>query len=387
MPSYESALQGAKEHGVLSLNFLDLIEVPPAIPTLLTLRHLDLGGNELRVLPCLSALSKLELLFLNDNPLEIISENDLSSNFALRFLDLSRTSLTTLPPSLSRLPLLIDVPLEGTHLEAGLSRAALANGTEGLLAQLKKRDERNLLVHDLRKKLTLEVWKEAGDTEAGQARLDELVLECSAEFPDNGDFKAIINNAMRLFGPDINSATPENVRVHFQSLRDDNERKSLGAELELAMRTHYFDAADPRVISSLRAEIVSILPSLDDTKFLIKHSRTLLPPAVSLLVPGQLPALILSLRARLHADRESTIANLLIALSNLYSDREPTELEALGRTLASPKFALTTGELRSLSTDVIELFPQEFSSAHPRKIVKAFRELQVAKGLPGKIIK
>lgn len=385
MSSFETLVERARTYGVLSLCYVGLVSVPSIVPTLLTLRRLDLGHNELVTLPTLAPLTQLSELFLNDNPLESIPGASLASNFALRFLDLRRTQLATLPPSLSRLPLLLDVSLEGTHLEAGLATAARMDGTQGLLAQLKRRDERDALEYELRKKLALDVWREAGDTEAGQRRLDDLVAECSLEFPDNGDLKAVINNAVRLFGADPHVASPHFVRQRFQAIKDDNERKALGAEIELAMRAYYFDAADPRVITRLREDIVEALPTLEDAKFLLKHHRALLPPTAALIVPLQLPALIHALRTRMHQEREGAIAALLKSLcNNFYPDREPGEVETLVRGIASPTLTLSTTELRSLTADAIELFPAEFASAHARKIAKAFRELQERKGVTTK---
>jgi Leucine-rich repeat (LRR) protein len=385
MSSFETLIERARTYGVLSLCYVGLVSVPSIVPTLLSLRRLDLAHNELTTLPTLAPLTHLAELFLNDNPLESIPGASLASNFALRFLDLRRTKLATLPPSLSRLPLLLDVSLEGTHLEAGLATAARVDGTHGLLAQLKRRDERDALEYELRKKLALDVWREAGDTEAGQRRLDDLVAECSLEFPDNGDFKAVINNAVRLFGADPNVASPHFVRQRFQAIKDDNERKALGAEIELAMRAFYFDAADPKVITHLREGIVAALPTLEDAKFLLQYHRLLLPPTAALVVPLQLPALIQALRTRMHQERESAIAALLKTLgSNLYPEREPGEVEVLARGIASPTLSLSTSELRSLTADASELFPTEFASAHARKIVKAFRELQERKGVTTK---
>ena len=59
MGDLESALQGAREHGTLSLCYQGLTALPPMVPGLLTLQRLDLGHNGLRTLPPLGALAAL----------------------------------------------------------------------------------------------------------------------------------------------------------------------------------------------------------------------------------------------------------------------------------------------------------------------------------------
>jgi hypothetical protein len=379
MGDHESAVQGAKEHGVLSLCFKNLTSVPPLVPSLHSLWRLDLGSNSLTTLPPLGSLRCLEELFLNDNPLAELPGSVLEGCFALQFLDVRRTLLRTLPPTLSLLPALLDVGLAGAPLEHELLEAGRVGGTSGLLALLRLRQERDGLLYQLRKVLALEVWKEAGDTEAGRAQLGALVAQCSEEFPENADLKAVCNNAVRLFVTDLPSATPAAARVRFEALRNDNERKALGAEIELAMRAIYYDAADPRLIARLRAEIVAALPSLQDTRFLLQHARALLPPTAGLIVPEQLPALVGALRSKLNAERDAACAQLLKALERHYADREPKDVEALARACAA--LLPRSEDIRSLAADAAELFPAEFASASVKKVVKAFRAAQEDKGM------
>ena len=379
MADFDAALQGAAEHGALSLCHLGLRAVPPMVPALAALRRLDLGHNSLASLPPLGALRALQELFLNDNPLRELPAAALEGCFALRCLDVRRTRLRALPPALGRLPELIDVALAGAPLEGALLDAGRAGGTAGLLALLRARDERDGLLAALRKKLALEVWKEAADTEAGRARLDALVAECGAEFPDNADLKAVANNAARLFATELAAASPAFARARFEALREDNERKALGAEIELAMRAIYFDAADPRVVARARAEIVAALPTLEDARFMLAHARALLPPLAAHIAPEQLPARIQALRGKLNAEREAALRLLLRALGEHYGDREPRDVEALARACAG--LLPRSEDIRALAADAGELFPPEFASANPKKVVRGFRAAQEEKGL------
>jgi hypothetical protein len=378
---YEAALASAREHGSLSLYGVGFCAVPPAVPLLgPCLLRLDLGSNELATLPRLGALVSLRELFLNDNPLSSLPGDALEGCVSLRALDLSNTPLRTLPPPLSRLPALCDVALRGVRLEAPLAAAARRDGCFGLLALLRARDERDALESALLRKLALDVWREGGDTAAGRARLEALVAGVSAAFPANADLRAVTNNAARLFGGgEPADASPARVAERYAALCEDNERKALGAEIELAMRAVYYDAADPRLIARLRAEVVAALPTLEDAQFLLAHARALLPSKVDLLVPSQLPALVVALRSKLRADREAAISSLIKALARVYPDREPREVEALARACAAglPR----VDDVRALAGDAEELFPAEFGAAKPRKVVAAFRDFQAEKGL------
>jgi hypothetical protein len=382
MGDFDAALSGAREHGVLPLSHLGLSRLPPAVPALgAALTRLDLGHNCLRSLPPLGALTALRELFLNDNPLAALPAGVLEGCLALRCLDVRRTRLRALPPALSRLPALLDIAIAGAPLEAEAAAAGRAGGTAGLLALLRRRDEREGLLAALRKTLELQVWKEAADSEGGRALLDALVAQCAAEFPGNAELRSVNNNAARLFATALPDASAAAARARFQALRDDNERKALGAELELAMRALYFDAADPRLVARLRAEVVAALPTLEDARFLLAHARALLPGAAAHIVPEQLPARIAALRARLGAEREAALAALARALGAHYGEREPRDVEALARACAS--LLPRSEDLRSLGADVGELFPAEFASASAKRVVRAFLAAQEDKGLGG----
>jgi hypothetical protein len=378
---FDAALASARQSGHLSLHGAGLLAIPPAVPSLgVCLLRLDLSRNELATLPPLGALTALRELFLNDNPLSALPAGALDGCAALRALDLSRTLLRSLPPSLARLPALCDVALHGVRLEAPLATAARRDGCFGLLALLRARDERDGLEAALLRKLALDVWREGGDTAAGRARLAALVGAVSSAFPANADLLAVTNNAARLFGGgEPAAASAAGVAARYAALCEDNERKALGAEIELAMRAVYYDAADPRVIARLRGEVVDALPTLEDAQFLLAHARALLPSKVDLLVPSQLPALLGALRCKLRADREAAIGGLLKALAAVYPDREPREVEALARACAGglPR----VDDVRALAGDAGELFPPEFAAAKPRKVLAAFQEAQAEKGL------
>lgn len=372
--NFSSALATAKVDGALHLSFQGLCEVPAAVLTLAdSLKRLDLGHNELTSLPAeLGALHGLEELLLNGNDSLASLPAALAGCVSLRRLDVRGTALTTLPFELSRLPALVDIALDDTPLEAALLGAAQRGGTLALLGALARRDARATTLDALRKRLCLDVWKEAADTEAGRVRLDAVIADVDKAFPEDRDVRFAASNAARLFGPELGACSIADVIARFQELRDDVERKALGADIELAMRAHYYDAADPREISRIRIAIVAALPTLDDARFLIAHSRALFPARFDALEPSAVPARIVALRTRLAVDREAAVKSLVGALRSLYPERDVAEVEKLARATAA--LILKTEEIRALAGEVADFFPAEFGAAKAKKVFADFRE-------------
>lgn len=373
----DAALATARLDGCLFLHGLGLTAVPLAAVLSLapTLRRLDLSCNELAALPPeLGALHALEELFLNGNAALAALPAALEGCVSLRRIDARGTALATLPPALSRLPALVDVALDGGALEPALARALRAGGTLALLGALARRDARAAALDALRRRLCLDVWKEAADTAAGRARLDELLAETDAAYPEDRDLRFVTANAARLFGPDLARADSRAAAARFAELHDDTERKALGADVELAMRAAYYDRAEPRAVERARAALVAALPTLDDARFFLRHARALLPRALSDLEPAAMPARVAALRARLAADRDAAVAALAAALAAHYPEREPEDVASLARAAAAgvPK----ADAVRALASDVAEFFPREFAAAKPRAIAAAFNEAQ-----------
>jgi len=69
---YNSRLEQAAKSGVLHLSHLDLEEIPKEVFSLTNLVRLDVGWNQIRCVPDeIAQLSKLEELWLNNNPVSI----------------------------------------------------------------------------------------------------------------------------------------------------------------------------------------------------------------------------------------------------------------------------------------------------------------------------
>lgn len=372
-----SALATARVDGFLHLSGLGLSAVPlvAIAPLAPTLRRLDLSDNNLACLPAeLGAFHALEELFLNGNAELTALPAAIESCVSLRHIDLRGTGLSTLPYELSRLPALVNVALDAesgsTMLEPPLAAAVRRGGTVALVAALARRDSRAVALGALRKRLCLEVWPEAADTAAGRARVEELIAEINAAYPDNRDIRFASANATRLFGPELGRADMSVAALRFRELRDDTERKALGSEIELALRAFYYDKVDPPAVTRMRSALAACLPALADVRFFLAHARRLLPKAFADLNPQDMPAALTTLRDDLTALRETAIQTLINALKKLYPERDTIDISRLARAAAAP--LVKTDDVRAFASEVENLFPAEFNDARPATIAALF---------------
>ena len=150
-----------------------------------------------------------------------------------------------------------------------------------------------------------------------------MVKSTLKEFSINDEIKSLIRNAERLFPSDINDTRPTVVRSDFIELRRSNEKKKLGAELELCIRRIYFDRIDPQNVEGMVKAIYLEIQDLEDVKFLIKHATKLFPPNASEVDGITLHDDLVQLQQELAAEREAAIKVLFTAVSGVYSDSEP----------------------------------------------------------------
>lgn len=240
-----SVLREAEATRHLYLSHFHLAEIPPQVFALTTLRRLDLSCNELRSLPAsIGRLTALEELWLQGNPLESI-DPAVSNLRQLRVLDLRETRLRALPAEVSRLPQLVVLDLAGTDLGPDLQDALEHGGPAALISRLGREDERLDLRDKLLEKLRRGIYAESSDTAAGAASIEHVVGAVLDEFPDSNELRSVIRNAERLFPRELARATAGTVRRRFVEVARSNQRKQLGAELELRLRAVYFDRIDP----------------------------------------------------------------------------------------------------------------------------------------------
>ena len=129
------------------------------------------------------------------------------------------------------------------------------------------------------------------------------------------------------------------IRAKFVTLRRDNEKKKLQAELELKMRALYYDVIDPTHVEKYikaiyqdprkleeRPEDASgdELPlEFEDIQFLIKNARALLPKTPKEITGHGVRAAVWRLQQELRDEREKCVRAVCGALKTLYADTEP----------------------------------------------------------------
>lgn len=379
-----AALQRARDTGVLQLSALGLTSVPRAAlepPLALLVRRLDLSHNELRALPPeLGALRNLEELFLNGNPLKALPA-EIEGCLALKVIDLRETHVAQLPPSLGRLPDIIDINLLHTRLDPRLQEAYARGGVLRLLSLLNERDTRRDLEEALRTTLTVDVYREAADTAAGRARVAALVADCLDNFgvSENAELRTVVRNAQRLFHADLARASAADVRAKLTELLRGNVRKALAADVELRLRALYYGRIDVTKVEGIVADIMASLPELEDAQFLLEHAPRLLPKEAAEVRGAAVYARLGALRAAMAQDRAAAVATLVKALMNHYPDREPPHVDSLARAVA--RLVKKADDLRMLASEAGELFPPEYNAAKPRAVARAFQASKAEKGI------
>ena len=342
--------------------------------------RLDLGWNELEEIPeQISELPNLEQLWINDNPLVDIHPN-MCRIKKLKVVDLSNTWVKDLPRELGRLKHLVTFDLRNTPLRREkLQRRA--DSVEEVLAYLEHKDQRLSLKQQLNGELRERLYREIADGEDATQMIWELVLEVFTLFKDNAEVKNVIRNCDRLFDPILEKANARDTRKLFEKLRRENDMKKLAADLELRMRTIYFDRIDPQKVEGIVHGIYDEIRDLDDIKFLIKWAPTIFPAESADIRAVDLRDNLVALQEKLARERANATAGLFKGLTAYYSDTEPKEVTAL--TGDVEVLFTKTEEIKTLTSDVNLHFPPDFLDAVPEDVRRSFVADRKAKKMGG----
>jgi hypothetical protein len=248
-----------------------------------------------------------------------------------------------------------------------------------LLSILNERETRRELEAALRTSLSVDVYREAADTVAGKARIEELIQEVMTEFPENTELKTVIRNAARVFNPILGITGAGEVRANYTTLQRDNVRKALAADVELRLRATYYDRIDVTKVEGMVKDIMTHMPSLEDAAFLLEHAKRLLPKEAKDIKGDKLYADLVALRAALAAERAAAVQSLVSALTAIYQDREPEHVHSLAKAVSA--YLKSADDILMLASDAAEIFPPEFASAKPKKVYAAFKIAKKEKGL------
>lgn len=112
------ALARERNLSELSLNDLHLLSIPSAVAELLTLRTLNVSGNQITVIPkFIAQLSQLRNLVLSDNRIEAIPD-DIAQLSRLQSLAINSNQISSIPESIGQLFRLQDLDLGGNRISS-----------------------------------------------------------------------------------------------------------------------------------------------------------------------------------------------------------------------------------------------------------------------------
>ncbi len=374
-----SRISQAKKTNSLYLSFCNLREIPPEVFELKNLVKLDLGCNLISTLPStIGEFKRLEYLWLNNNPLEHLPK-EIEECKKLKQLDLRKTKIYELPRELGRLKQLVDVDLKDIPLKESLRKAYDEDNEENtkttsLLNKLKKKDEKNLLKSMLEAKLLEGIYREIADNVGVADQVKQLVKRVFKVFTDSEEQRSMIRNCDRLFPERLEKADANKIYKVFISLRRENQKKKLRAELELKLRAIYFDAIRPEKVEGILNDIYLVIGSskkgLEDIQFLLKHMNKLFPKNASDVDCETINVNMNKLRDFLANERSEALEKVRKQIRNMYSDVDPENCHSLLNGIG--QVFKRTEDLRKLASDALSYFPPEFELAKPRRIRKAF---------------
>ena len=367
----DSEIAQACATGALHLSYRNLQAVPPEVfARCPNLRRLDLGFNNILNLDTrVAELAHLEELWVNNNPLQSLPAS-LDRNRKLRVLDLRATRLRRLPNELGRLRKLHTIDLHGTRIKPRQWAPYSSGGTQALMAHLHMRDQRKQAKLKMLQRMREGVYRELWDLPGGQAQVMGLIKQVFLCFEDLEDIKNLIRNTERLFPEDIEDVDIERIRHEFETLRRENERKKLAAELELKIRVIYFDRIRVDTVEGMVHDIYREVHDLEDIKFLIRYAPKLFPPTAAEVTGEGICQAVIDLQTQMARERADAIRGVETALKGVYPHVNPSSLAPLcEETTALFKRVV---DLKKLAADANTFFPAEFDSADPRAIRRAF---------------
>ena len=201
--------------------------------TMTNLKRLDIGWNRISTIPTdISKLVRLEELWINSNPLKEIP-HDVSKCTNLRVIDLRDTQVKNLPYSLGRLKRMVQLK---TEIDFGFPKVC-----SNIMNYLSKQDQLEQRKKKLFVRLRDTVYRELSrKKDDSNEMIRNLVDRTFCIVSDDDEQKSLIRNAGRLFPADIDNASIQSIHKTLVSLRNQNEKTRLKAEVELRIRQIYF---------------------------------------------------------------------------------------------------------------------------------------------------
>lgn len=377
-------IEDAKKHGILHLTHQRLVKCPPELlaalapPLSASLLRLDLSFNLLSSLPdALSALATLQMLYVNNNPRLASLPATLVQCAKLQVIDASATALNALPCEYARLATLKTLDIRATplqrrwrkkghlvlasdddddddsdddldqelnveqhrptskHSSVGVGSTLQLTQCQQILRKLRRKDERARLKLQLFEKLHNDVYRLGRMDTASATELRAMLQRVLKRFPLADELRSLVRNAERLFPTPpftttaVQRVATDTLRRAYEALRDETERTKRAADLEVKLRTLYFDRIDPSSVERIVRNIYEHVRELSDVKFLLKHAVELFPVNASDVDGRELQQKLMALQHEIAQERVAAVDKLLAAVLAVYSDTEPDQVRSL----------------------------------------------------------
>lgn len=338
--------------------------------------RLDLSYNNISMLPKeIGDMRSLRELWLHDNPLMHLSPI-IAQCESLEVIDVRKTRVASLPDEICLLEKLYELDFSDTPLQPLLENEHSIHIGDifGLKSLYRYRYDRKNLRATLKEKLESEHFARDADKPNFEQVVANVVEAAFNKFTDLAEFRLFVRRVDKLLPESVDNVRPDTIdkaKELFYSLRDDTTKHRLSADVEIKLRAIYFDRIERQMVSKIISSIYESVKSLEDIQFLVKYAPSLFPDKPDAATGALIWSNILDLQGQLTAKRNTAIASLLGAMTQLYPEQEPHLLkeraEEISKIYRKERFA-TKKELNSLSQVTAEastIFPPDFLSATP----------------------
>jgi len=364
----------------------------PSESLALLLTRLDLSYNNLTELPPqISQLTGLKQFWLSNNPLVCLPSGGIMDQLVcLEVLDIKSTRIEELPAEISTLPKLYSIDWRDTPLAVALleQHDIAVNDLPAVQEVLFDKYTRRNLEIQLLEILTGAHFAQEMTVPNINQRIKDLVVVLSDMYDQLDDFKFFVRRADNLLPVKIDECTMANLQTtkeNFFQLQRDVLRQRLSADVEIKLRGIYYDRAERALIDQMLQGIYESVKTLEDIQFLVKYASQVMPNEPQSVTGPIVWANILDLQGQLIAKREAAITTLQTAMSQMYPEQRPENLEAKAREVAAvfqrERFATKSElvKLSQLSGEVSKLFPPDFASVQAFEVFSAWQAMFVKK--------
>lgn len=227
-------LQQAEKTKILALPNFNLFKLPESALALPLVR-LDLSRNSLSALPpSIGRLVLLQQLWVNDNPLTDLPEG-LSACIQLRVVDASNTLIRAIRRDLSLLTHLVELNLDGCPLKPSLAEV-YRGGMVAVVTDLRRKYDRKLYKNQLFQKLRETMYPEADPVAVMNTTCQ--VFDALKEV-DSAALKLFLHNTTRVFPEKLAFVDTATIRGKLDGIQEEMNRKAEMSKLKLKLKARY----------------------------------------------------------------------------------------------------------------------------------------------------